>query len=178
MRRALWFMLLSCLVFVGTASATYTKKRAAISTSGGTAAGGPFRLNFTIGQGGAGKHSAATTQITSGFWWEIDGAVVDAGSERLPNAFALEPSVPNPFGAHTLIRYAIPDGDAASVSLSVYDLRGALIRSLVRQTQAPGTYSITWDGRTESGQFVHAGIYFVRIEAAGFRQYRRVAVVR
>jgi hypothetical protein len=160
------------------AADTYTVERAVISATGGTATGGPFRLNFTVGQSSAGTQTGANAKLVSGFWWEVSGNAVDAGREPLPTQFALGPNAPNPFGARTMVRYAIPAGDAAPIFLGIYDLRGALIRTLVRETQPPGAYSTSWDGRDENGQSVGPGVYFIRFEGPGFRQHRRVVVLR
>ncbi len=157
---------------------TYTVERAVIAATGGTVAGGPFQLNFTVGQSSSGSQSGPVTRLNSGFWWEVSGNVVDAGEEPLPARFALGPGAPNPFTTRTLVRYAIPAGNAVPIFLGVYDLRGALIKTLVRQTQPPGDYVADWDGRVENGQRAGPGVYFIRFDGLGFRQHRRVVVLR
>jgi len=179
MRHSLFIQLLACLALLGTASAdTYTLERAVVSATGGTVSGVPFRLNFTVGQSTVGTQTGATAKLNSGFWWEVSGNSVDVSDDPLPTQFALGPNAPNPFGTHTLVRYAIPAGNPVRVFLGVYDLRGALIKTLVRETQPPGAYATSWDGRDESGQRVGAGIYFVRFEGPGFRDHRRIVALR
>lgn len=157
---------------------SYSVERAVMSGIGGTASGGPFRLDFTIGQSNVGTLSGGLARANAGFWWEVSGNTVDVREEPLPTRFALDPSVPNPFQSHTTVRYAIPSGDPAPVFLGIYDLRGALIKTLVHERRAPGVYSMNWDGRSKSGQIMGAGIYFLTFEGPGFRQHRRVVVLR
>jgi hypothetical protein len=96
-----------------------------------------------------------------------DTAYVDFGLAAvnlLPDRLALYPNVPNPFNPTTVIRYDVPAGEGA-VSLRIYDVTGALIRTLVDGTVSPGHKSATWDGRDARGNQVSSGIYFYRLVA-------------
>lgn len=53
------------------------------------------------------------------------------------------------------------------VRLAVYDVQGRLVRSLVDQDAAVGTFTATWDGRTASGARAPRGLYFARYSVAG-----------
>ena len=85
--------------------------------------------------------------------------------ETLPVRFALHPAAPNPFAAlGTKVRFDLPE--ASSVSLRVYGVDGGVIRTLARNEPYPaGRHTFSWDGRTDQGQPVHGGVYFLRIEA-------------
>ena len=83
----------------------------------------------------------------------------------------LHPASPNPFNPTTHIRYEIPAEDF--VSLSVYDVRGRLVETLVSRRQAAGDYIVTWDaGSTPSG------VYFVRLQAGDFNETRRIVLLK
>jgi flagellar hook assembly protein FlgD len=56
---------------------------------------------------------------------------------------------------------------AASVRLSVYDLRGARVATLADASLPAGTHSFRWDGRGADGGAVSPGVYLARLEAAG-----------
>ncbi len=72
---------------------------------------------------------------------------------------------PNPFSRTTGIYYTIPArGD---VTLRVFDVEGALVRTLVNGTVDPGDYRVTWDGCDDRGSTVPSGTYFYRIECGG-----------
>jgi hypothetical protein len=86
-------------------------------------------------------------------------------------------SLPNPSRQVTTIRYTIPS--ASGVTLRVYDAAGRLVRALVDQSAlTAGERSVTWDGRDTSGQHVAAGVYLVRLEAAGDRKTERIVRIR
>ena len=80
---------------------------------------------------------------------------------ELPTAFALRQNYPNPFNPTTTIVFDIPE--ASRVKIEIYDLLGNRVRGLVDDTYAPGHHQISWDGRTGSGQYASAGIYFARL---------------
>ena len=80
--------------------------------------------------------------------------------EELPQAFTLHQNYPNPFNNETTIRYSIP-GDS-DVTLTVYNLLGQEVKTLVNERQISGTYNVTFD---ESG--FPSGVYFYRIYANG-----------
>lgn len=80
----------------------------------------------------------------------------------------LEPNEPNPFNPTTTWRYSAPSG--GPVRLAVYDLRGALVKTLVDADLPAGEGTAVWDGRNDQGGVVPAGVYLVRLEtSAGVR---------
>ncbi len=86
---------------------------------------------------------------------------------------------PNPFNPTTTIEYAIPASAAAvNVSVSVYDVAGRLIRTLVERAEGPGFHSVVWDGRDTRGAAVGSGVYFYRITAGGFRADRKMVLLK
>ncbi|MCA9753993.1 MAG: PKD domain-containing protein, partial [Gemmatimonadetes bacterium] len=88
----------------------------------------------------------------------------------------LAPAHPNPFTEATRLEYALPTD--ADVSLTVYDVAGRRVRDLVRRLQPAGRYAVQWDGRSRDGRPLAPGVYFVRIEAAGEREVRKVLRLR
>lgn len=94
----------------------------------------------------------------------------------MPSEFALAQSYPNPAKGNAVIRFALPRD--TKVMLNIYNISGQKIRTLVSGEEKAGFKSVTWDGRTDSGAKVPAGIYFYRIEAGGFTATRKVVVIR
>ena len=84
---------------------------------------------------------------------------------------------PNPFGSATSIDYAVPAG-GADVRLSVYDVSGRLVRTLVNEPRPAGRHTATWDGRDRGGQRAAAGVYFYRMQARDFSQVRKVTLLK
>jgi len=94
---------------------------------------------------------------------------------------ALGQNFPNPFNPVTKIEYWVPDGSRGSrmpVSLDVYDVRGAHVRSLVRATQVAGRYEAAWDGRDDAGAPVGSGIYFYKYRIPGFTDARKMVLLK
>lgn len=83
----------------------------------------------------------------------------------IPDTSYLGKNFPNPFNPSTTIQYGLKE--PGSVVLSVFNARGQLIRSLVNDTKAAGTYQIVWNGLDNSNRPVSSGVYFFRMEASG-----------
>jgi hypothetical protein len=96
----------------------------------------------------------------------------------LPRSFSLSQNYPNPFNPSTTIDYGVPEGEEVLVDLRIYELRGRLIRSLVREEKMPGSYSVHWDGRDEMGRAVGSGVYFYRLEAGKSSLTKKMVVMR
>ncbi|MBZ0270171.1 hypothetical protein K8I85_18615, partial [bacterium] len=64
------------------------------------------------------------------------------------------------------------------VSLEVFDVRGARVRTLVDAVRPGGRHEIGWDGRSDSGARLAAGTYFFRLQAAGIAYSRPVTLLR
>ena len=65
---------------------------------------------------------------------------------------------PNPFNPETNINYSIPQ--TAWVSLSIYDIKGELVSTIIDGVVNPGNYSVTWNGNDFTNRQIPTGIYF------------------
>lgn len=82
----------------------------------------------------------------------------------LPAIFVLKQNHPNPFNAETLIRYQVTSASAgAEVKFCIYNATGELVRTLVNERQAAGSYEVIWDGRDDAGHMVTSGVYIGRL---------------
>jgi len=98
-----------------------------------------------------------------------------------PQTFALFQNYPNPFNPETTIRYHLArSSDCAQclVRIEIYNLRGELVRVLVNEQQAPGEYSVIWDGRDDRGLQAPSGLYFYKIVVGKFVSSRKMTLVR
>jgi hypothetical protein len=91
--------------------------------------------------------------------------------ETCPEAFRLSQNHPNPFNACTTIYYALPGSE--NVILTVYDILGQKIETLVKGEQSAGLYSIRWHARDGS-----SGLYFCRIQAGAHDQTIKMMLLR
>ncbi|MCX6160668.1 MAG: T9SS type A sorting domain-containing protein, partial [Ignavibacteriae bacterium] len=92
-------------------------------------------------------------------------------STETPSDFTLEQNYPNPFNPSTTIRSNLPR--AGSVRLAVYDVMGREVETLVNKRQAAGSYEAVWDGTRFA-----SGVYFYRLTAEGFRETKRMLMIR
>jgi len=107
--------------------------------------------------------------------FQLGAPVALAGST--PVTRVVMPSQPNPFRSSTLIRYSV--GDVPShVQIAVFDLSGRLVRTLVNETQSPGSHVATWDGRREDGTRAAAGAYFMKADVAGHQASERLILLK
>ena len=99
---------------------------------------------------------------------------IGAKKEMLPAAFTLEQNYPNPFNPITVIRYrvGVNNYSPVQVDLSIYNLLGQKIATLVSKRQRAGVYQVTWDA---SG--FTSGIYFYKLSAGAFEQTRKLVLI-
>ena len=102
-------------------------------------------------------------------------SVAEAGT-RIPTTLTLGPAVPNPFNPVTWIPFYLPRNGHASIR--IYDVRGALVRTLREKWMSEGAHSVTWDGRDKSGRGAVSGIYFCVLEQDGGKQTRKMVLLR
>ena len=88
-----------------------------------------------------------------------------SNSDLVPTSTALSNVYPNPFNPSTTIDYTL--STSSDVTLSIYDMQGRMVRSLVSSNQDAGTYNVIWNGLNETGEQSASGIYLVMMEANG-----------
>jgi hypothetical protein len=96
--------------------------------------------------------------------------------ENRPAVNALMQNRPNPFEAKTLIRFDL--ARPGKVKLAVYDVGGELVRTLTDESWPAGRHSLNWTGDDARGNESGPGIYFLRMEAVGFKATRKVIILR
>ncbi len=95
---------------------------------------------------------------------------------QAPLAMNLHQNYPNPFNPQTTIKYDIPA--KSFVQLSIYNLKGQLVKNLVRENKEAGRHSLIWNGKDESGRSVGSGIYYYRLETKGNTQTRKMLLIK
>ena len=83
---------------------------------------------------------------------------------------------PNPFNPSTTVFYSMPT--AGEVTVSVYDIKGRLVQTLVNTSKPAGDYSVTWNGLNSQGQAVASGVYFMRMDAPGVGITRKAVLLK
>lgn len=138
---------------------------------GGTS--GVYRLSGAVGQPQAVALTGGVYRVSAGVWVEPGGGAPTAvETHPLPTVFAFAPLSPNPFSSATTVAFDLPA--RGRVLGEVYDVRGQRVRTLVDEVRDPGSYRETWDGRTDAGHPLGAGVYFVRVRSSAGEATHRV----
>ena len=86
---------------------------------------------------------------------------VEDNFPMLPTQFVVYQNYPNPFNPSTRIRYDLPE--QSFVTITIHDLLGRNVRTLVKEFQDAGQQSVVWDGKNEDGLSLSTGIYFFQV---------------
>ncbi|MDG5766319.1 T9SS type A sorting domain-containing protein [Balneolales bacterium ANBcel1] len=144
-----------------------------------------FSYEFTIETGAVARRTVSPTALSGGElakaeagtaterFYVTAGSVADAGEggPALPHRTTLSQNYPNPFNPVTVIRYEL--AESGPVSLTVYDLLGRRVSTLVSETRQAGRHQVSFDATGLS-----SGIYMYRLEAGGVILTRQMTVVK
>jgi hypothetical protein len=90
--------------------------------------------------------------------------------------YPLLQNYPNPFNPATTIRYQLPE--ASHVTVSIYDLYGQWVTTIVDGDMPAGEHTAIWDGRNASGDELSSGVYLCRVIASSFSQTIKIILLR
>ena len=142
---------------------------------------GECLLSFTISVTSAPATDYASLPVVladdAGNLWTVLFSVSTGTAGDTPLVFdtALTANYPNPFNPKTTIPYSL--AESAQVEMTIYNILGQRIRTLLDGHQSPGAYSVVWDGRDEQGRSVSSGVYLCRFRAGGFSSVQRMMLI-
>jgi hypothetical protein len=116
---------------------------------------------WAVGDGGIMLHTT-----TSGLL-----GVKSNPNQSIPTGYALYQNYPNPFNPTTVIRFNVPE--QSRVVLSIFNVLGQRVQTLVDGVKHAGEYSVTWDPRGLS-----SGVYFYRLEAGRSTITKKLVLIR
>jgi len=163
------------------ARSTYQLQSAVMGAAGARGSSSGLRCWGTLGQpvtmaGG----TSAGLAVSSGFWTapklRADVALDNFESASQTRRTALLPNFPNPFNPSTTISYRL--GEEATVALTVFNVHGREVRTLIRGTEQAGPHEAVWDGRDNHGQSVSSGLYFYQLRAGDFQDTRKMVLLK
>ena len=96
---------------------------------------------------------------------------IETFQKNVPHQFKLFQNYPNPFNPKTVISYQLPK--PSQVMLSIYDISGRLITTLINEHKEAGYYSAVWNAIN-----VSSGLYLYVFEAEGFRSVRKCLLIK
>ncbi len=146
----------------------------------------PFVTRFLYAYDGAGNLTETINQNGPGPSWlnysrtvdvyTIAGIFDDDAAAGMPSSFSLFQNYPNPFNQTTLIPYSLA-GDS-HVKITVSNILGQTISTVVDEFQTGGTRTALWSGRDANGRSVASGIYFFRVQVGQASQVRKMVLLK
>jgi len=103
-------------------------------------------------------------------------ANVGIGKNTKPASFPILYNYPNPFNPVTHLRYNLPED--ALVNITIYDMMGRQVSTLVSSQQTAGFKSVLWNATNDKGSPVSAGLYLYTIQARQFRQTKKMVLLK
>lgn len=104
--------------------------------------------------------------------WEYeDTTTVGLNEDILPKGFTLSQNYPNPFNPITHIQYDM--NAAGMVSMDLFDIRGAKVKTLINEHKPAGSYEFTFDG-----SHLSSGVYFYTMTANGITKTRKLVLMK
>ena len=155
-----------------------------VADSAGSSADDPAHIDIAISGDGV-WHIAYRNQIEHALYHAATTDTIITGVDEKEDpwkpevnmvAFGLEQNVPNPFNPQTTILYSI--GKTGNVILSVFDVNGRLIRTLVNERKTSGKHNTAWDGTDNQGDRVASGVYFLRLTEGNRAVTKKLILLR
>lgn len=137
-----------------------------------------FNYDFVESDGSHGIHN---TKYAEGL---LESAIanftpttsVEIIDETIPKKYELNQNYPNPFNPMTSISFSIASKE--HVILSIYDIGGNLITTLVDKDMQPGTYRVQWNCTNGNGVKVTTGVYIYKLESGSFTQSKKMILMK
>ena len=117
----------------------------------------------------AGNLSEYSTPIDVTVMWTDLGIAI-------PDEFALHQNYPNPFNPVTTLRYDLPENSL--VNITIYDMLGRKVRTILNQQQDPGYKSLIWDATNDYGKPLSAGMYLYQIQAGEYISTKKMVLLK
>ncbi|MDP7028353.1 MAG: T9SS type A sorting domain-containing protein, partial [Candidatus Marinimicrobia bacterium] len=107
---------------------------------------------------------------------EVQGLYNTNDQSEVTVNYKLFPAFPNPFNPVTTLRYDLPENSL--VNVTVYDMLGREVKTLINQTQDAGYRSVIWDATNDYGKPVSAGIYLYQIQAGEYISTKKMVLLK
>ena len=97
---------------------------------------------------------------------------IPSSNESVPDQFELVECYPNPFNGKLNIRYHI--NNVSDIYATIYDLSGKVIKSIESEPKYPGQHQLIWDTKTNNGDAVATGLYFISLSSKSRTKNKKV----
>ncbi|GBD92514.1 starch binding domain protein [bacterium BMS3Abin05] len=116
------------------------------------------------------------TAPTDTFGSQRATAVYSPKENLLPTRYSLKQNYPNPFNPTTEINYDLPK--TSKVRLTIYNMLGQKVATLVNARMPAGSYTATWNGRNDRGLLLGSGLYFYQLDAGSFKTTKKMLLMK
>jgi subtilisin family serine protease len=111
------------------------------------------------------------------------GAPRVVSATPIAKIFSLSQNYPNPFNPTTVIRFNVHgpqsrDNSSIPITLTIYNILGQKVKTLVDERKFPGTYEVIWDGKDEKGQRLSSGVYFYRVKTENYVEVKKMVLLK
>lgn len=120
-------------------------------------------------------NAAGTSPWSVVFHFNTVLAGINPYGSEIPKEYRLYTNYPNPFNPVTQIRFDIPK--ASFTKLTIYDILGREVATLVNEKLSPGTYEVEWSA-TGGGTNYPSGVYFYKLETNEYRETRKLVLLK
>ncbi len=107
---------------------------------------------------------------------DLTSTSVNHYKDTTPLQFQLNQNYPNPFNNSTIIQYTLKSNIYANIT--IFDIKGTLVKTLLNMGQRHGIYKIIWDGTDSSGNSAGSGVYFCRLKAGEQVLIKKMLLIR
>ena len=107
---------------------------------------------------------------------KIENPLAEIDDSFIPNIFIFRQNYPNPFNPITLLEYDLPKDEL--VNITIYNIRGKIVKTLVNASQTAGYKSISWNATNDRDEPVSAGLYLYTIQAGRFSQTKKMVLLK
>jgi len=126
--------------------------------------------NFTTSFGQVYKKPSKTMSSKS-----VKNEQMNLNLEKIPDRFFINQNYPNPFNPSTIIEYGLKY--SIGVKITIYDILGRVIKTLVNEYQEAGYKSVYWDGTNDNNNSVATGVYIYKIEVGDFADSKKMLLI-
>ena len=109
-------------------------------------------------------------------YFDITLASTSFDGTIIPTKYVLDNNYPNPFNPITRFTYSLPKD--SRVKVTIHDINGRIVKTLIDDRQAAGKRSVTWNAKNDKGLPVATGLYFYRMESGDFQSTKKMILLK
>ncbi len=118
---------------------------------------------------------ASIGNYASGAFYQIDATLKTDDNTAKP-LIEISSIYPNPFNPTTNIKYTL--GMNQKVNVSIFNVKGQLIRTLLNETQNAGEHQVEWNGKTDKNENAGSGVYFCKVSGSVKTQTKKMIMMK